>query len=275
MDICIRPHDVGKASSAQLGQKIAQMGFECVQLAIAKAILGQTAAPGTLTQEVVKEIRHGFNVAGLSIPILGAYFNPVHSNAQKALDGQLKFSDHLRLESAFGAEYVASETGSFNDDKWTYNPKNQTKEAFDKVKKVFQELSLDAAKYNAKMSIEGAWGHCIYSPQQMKNLLDEIDNGFVFTTFDLFNYLYAGNYQNRFDIFEEGLKLLGDKIVIFHIKDFTPQGDVLKQVPIGDGIMEWQKLLPVIKQHYPNAHLVFEGVPEPQKSLAFVKNALV
>ena len=279
MKICIRPHDVGKDTAAHLGAEIHRLGFDGVQLAIAKALTDEagtaiTGNPGTLHDELVAKIRAGFNTNGVDIPILGAYFNPVHSNVEKARAGQAKFSDHLRLEAAFGAQYVASETGSYNDDKWTYNPKNQTEEAFQAVKKVFAELAADAETYNAKLSIEGAWGHCMFSPQQMARLIHEIDNGHVFTTCDLYNYLYSGNYERREQIFEDCLKLLGKKIVIFHIKDFNVFDGVLKEVPIGDGIMGWDKFLPIIQQEYPHANLVFEGVPEKEKSLAFVKQVL-
>lgn len=274
MQICIRPHDVGKSTAQELGREIARLGFDGVQLAIAKAIQGQTGNPGTLTNDVVKEIRSGFNDAGIDIPVLGAYFNPVHSNKDKATLGRKKFSDHLRLASGFGAKYVASETGSYNDDKWTYNPKNQTEEAFQAVKKVFASLAEDAAKYNANLSIEGAWGHCMYCPKQMRRLIDEIDNSHVFTTLDLFNYLYIGNYKNRRQIFEEALKLFGKKIVIFHIKDFVVEDEKLKEVAIGTGIMGWKDLLPIVQKDYPNAILVFEGVPDKEKSLSYVKNVL-
>lgn len=279
MRICIRPHDVGRDTAARLGAEIRRLGFDGVQLAIAKALTdeagnGITGDPGTLTEELVSRIRGGFNASGVDIPILGAYFNPVHSNAAKARAGQEKFSDHLRLESAFGAQYVASETGSYNDDKWTYNPRNQTEEAFQAVRRVFGELAADAERYGANLSIEGAWGHCMFSPQQMARLIHEIDNGHVFTTCDLYNYLYAGNYERREQIFEDCLRLLGKKIVIFHIKDFDVFDGVLREVPVGDGIMGWDRFLPVIQHEYPDANLVFEGVPEKERSLAFVRQVL-
>lgn len=116
MTICIRPHDVGKASAGELGKAVKALGFDGVQLAIAKAIKDQNGSPETLTDEVCAEIRKGFNENGISIPVLGAYFNPVHSNKAKVKAGQEKFADHLKKASLFGAKFVASETGSYNDE---------------------------------------------------------------------------------------------------------------------------------------------------------------
>lgn len=279
MNICIRPHDVGKGSAFELGKKIHALGFSGVQLAIAKAIEGQNGNPDTLTENVVKEIRQGFNENNVSIPVLGAYFNPVHSNKDKVSAGQAKFADHLKKAKLFGAKFVASETGSYNDEPWTYNPKNQTEEAYQEVKKVFTPLAITAKKYDSYVSMEGAWHHCMFCPKQMKRMLDELNapelgGGHVWTTVDLFNYLYIGNYQDREKIFDECLDLLKGKIGVFHLKDFAIKGDELVEVPLGDGIMGWDKLLPKIAKEVPDANLIFEGVPEKEKSLIYVKNIL-
>ena len=175
MTICIRPHDVGKASAGELGKAVKALGFDGVQLAIAKAIKDQNGSPETLTDEACAEIRKGFNENGISIPVLGAYFNPVHSNKAKVKTGQEKFADHLKKASLFGAKFV-------------------------EVKKIFSPLAIAAKENSTFASIEGAWHHCIFCPEQMKRLLDELNvselgDGHVFTTVDIFNYLYNGNYQ--------------------------------------------------------------------------------
>ena len=88
------------------------------------------------------------------------------------------------------------------------------------------------------------------------------------------NYLYIGNYQNREAIFQECLELFKDKIKVFHIKDFVIENDQIVEVEIGKGIMGWHKFLPIIKEKYPEAILVFEGVKNVPASLQFVKKVL-
>ena len=275
MELCIRPHDIGTDTTADfLGKEIAKLGFYGVQLAVAKAIHANDGSPENLTQEAIKEIRAGFNSHGVEIPILGAYFNPVHSDKAKVKAGRDKFADHLQKAREFGALYVASETGSYNDDKWTYNPRNQTEEAFDEVLQIFAPLAEIAREAKSCMSLEGAWGHCMYSPEQMARLIKEIDTGYVRTTVDIYNYLYIGNYEQRYDIFHKCLDLFGDKIVIFHIKDFVPEGDHLTEVPLGKGIMGWDKIVKEIRAELPNALLVFEGVKDLKNSLDYFKTLL-
>lgn len=271
MNIIIRPHDVGFGTPAWLGKTTHDWGFDGVQLAIPKAVEGQTGEPGTLTPETIAAIRTGFNDNGVEIPILGAYFNPVHSNKELVRAGAAKYADHLRHAAGFGARFVASETGSYNDDAWTYNPRNQTEEAFKEVLSVFAPMPQIAKESGVKMVIEGAWGHCMYCPEQLKRLIDELDNGSVGVIIDILNYLYIGNYRERARIFETALKLFKGKIAAFHLKDFVVKDGALEMAPLGQGIMGWKDFLPVIMQEVPDALLVFEEVRDVPNSLRFVR----
>lgn len=275
MTLCIRPHDVGKDTPEALAEKIHALGFQGVQLAIAKAIKDQNGNPDTLTEEVCKEIKAGFNKHNVEIPLLGAYFNPVHSNKEKVKAGAEKFADHLRKAHIFGAKYVASETGSYNDEPWIYHPKNQTEEAFEEVYSVFKPLADIAKEAGSFLTVEGAWGHCMYCPAQMERLVKALDNGNIRVTVDIYNYLYEKNYEQRFDILDECLDRFGDKIAVFHIKDFNVNPDgTLREVGIKDGIMGWDKMLPKIKKAVPNALLVFEGMKDLENSLEIFKSYL-
>ena len=274
MKILIRPHDIGKGSADWLGKTANEWGFDGVQLAIAKAVEGQNGNPGTLTPAVISEIRHGFNDHNVEIPLLGAYFNPVHSNKEKVELGAAKYADHLRHAKEFGAFCVASETGSYNDDKWTYNPKNQTEEAFKEVVKVFAPMPQIAEENGVCMALEGAWGHCMYCPEQLKRLADEIDPGqknFRFIV-DIYNYLYIGNHEERAKIFEQCLKLFQGKIFGFHMKDYVVKDGNLELAPLGQGLMGWKDFLPVIMTECPDAALVFEGVVDVPNSLKFIRS---
>lgn len=275
MTLCIRPHDVGKDTPEALAEKIHNLGFQGVQLAIAKAIKNQNGNPDTLTEEVCKEIKAGFNKHNVEIPLLGAYFNPVHSNKEKVKAGAEKFADHLRKAHLFGAKYVASETGSYNDEPWIYHPKNQTEEAFEEVYSVFKPLADVAKEAGSFLTVEGAWGHCMYCPAQMDRLVKALDNGNIRVTVDIYNYLYEKNYEQRFDILDECLDRFGDKIAVFHIKDFNVNPDgTLREVGIKDGIMGWDKMLPKIQKAVPNALLVFEGMKDLETSLEIFKSYL-
>ena len=201
MKIIVRAHDVGKTDEKTLAKKIKELGFDGLQLAINKCIINETAQAGSMSDERLDEMAKAFSDEGLIIPLIGSYFNPVHSNKETVNKNILKFKDHLRFAHKFNTLYVGTETGSFNDDKWTYNPLNRTEEAYQEVKRIFTDIISYAKEVNSNICIEGADGHCIYQPKALKRLLDDIDNGHMFITVDVYNYLneqnYSVEYQNQ------------------------------------------------------------------------------
>jgi len=276
MKIGVRVHDFGKSDAETLAKKAKEVGFDGVQLVLNKAIEGETGLAGTLSKEKANYFYETFKKYGIDICMLGAYFNPVHSNKELVNNMIAKFEEHLKYENDFHAGYVGSETGSFNDDKWTYNPLNRTEDAFKEVKRIFSRLAKCAEENNAKIALEGAYGHCMYEPKALKRLVDEINSKSIYYTVDIYNYLSIDNYMNYKEIFEECLELFKGKIVIFHLKDFVIQDGALKQCCIGKGQIDYNYLIRRIKETNPDSYLVFEGSkPEDmQFSFDFVKNLI-
>ena len=276
MKIGVRVHDFGKSNAKILAKQAKAIGFDGVQFVINKAIEGETGKPGTLNKEKALEFYNAFKSEGLEIFMLGAYFNPVHSNKDLVKENILKFKEHLSLEHEFHTKYVGTETGSFNDDKWTYNPLNRTEDAYQEVLRIFKDLAKCAEENNANMAIEGAFGHCMFEPKALKRLVTEINSPNVYYIVDIYNYLAISNYKNYKEIFEESLKLFKGRIVIFHLKDFIVENDALKQCAIGTGLLDYDYLLKRMKEEAPNAYLIFEGSkPEDMEfSYNFVKSKL-
>ena len=276
MKIGVRVHDFGKSNAETLAKQAKAVGFDGVQFVINKAIEGETGKAGTLNDEKVKAFADAFHNEGLDIVMLGAYFNPVHSNKQLVCDNIAKFKEHLAYENKFGARFVGTETGSFNDDKWTYNPLNRTEEAYQEVLRIFKDLAKTAEDNNANMAIEGAFGHCMFEPKALYRLVSEINSNNVYYIVDIYNYLAISNYENYKEILEECFKLFKGRIVIFHLKDFVIEDGALKQCAIGKGLLDYDYLLKRMNEEAPDAYLIFEGSkPEDMEfSYNFVKSKL-
>lgn len=276
MKIGVRVHDFGKSNAETLAKQAKAVGFDGVQFVINKAIEGESGKAGTLNDEKVKAFADAFHNEGLDIVMLGAYFNPVHSNKQLVSDNIAKFKEHLAYEKKFGARFVGTETGSFNDDKWTYNPLNRTEEAYQEVLRIFKDLAKTAEENNANMAIEGAFGHCMFEPKALYRLVSEINSNNVYYIVDIYNYLAISNYENYKEILEECFKLFKGRIVIFHLKDFIIEDGALKQCAIGKGLLDYDYLLKRMNEEAPDAYLIFEGSkPEDMEfSYNFVKSKL-
>lgn len=259
MQIAFRTHDLGVKGAAAAVEKCNNCGIQAVQLVAYKFIDELPYQPNALTAEKAEALGRALKEGGIKVGLIGAYFNPVHSNKQKVANCKAVFKDYLKYSSLLGCNTVGSETGSFNDDKWTYNPLNRTEEALETVIKTFKELALYAKEVGAYIGMEGAAGHVCYDVATLKRAVDGVNEDNVKVIFDIYNYLDASNYKNYLEILDEGLKTFAGKIVVFHVKDCVFEDGKLKQVAPGRGMFDFNKLLGKIKAYDKDAVLVLEG----------------
>lgn len=259
MKIAFRTHDLGVKGVDNAVVKCKECGIDAVQLVAYKFIDEIKYAPSALNGENSRQIGEALKKGGVEVPLIGAYFNPVHSDKQKVANCKQIFKDYLKYSKNLGCNIVGSETGSFNDDKWTYNPKNRTEEALEIVIDTFSELAAYAKSVGAYVGMEGAAGHVCYDVKTLKRAIDEINADNIKVIFDIYNLLDSGNYKNYLEIFDEGLEAFAGKILLFHIKDCVFEDGKLRQVPPGQGMFDFDKLLAKIKAYDENAVLVLEG----------------
>lgn len=260
MKIGIRAHDLGKGTINDIAKLANDYSIEYLQLVLPKAIINDN---GLLNEEKAKNILNVLQNHNLQVAMLGAYFNPVHSKNEVVQAGITKFKNHLQYASLLNCQYVGTETGSYNDDSWTYNPKNRSEEAYRKVLDIILDLCEYSLNFESKVVCEGAFGHVIHSPERLKRLVDDVEKQFpgqIKVIIDLYNYLSDDNYQDYYQILVKAIELLKDKIVIFHLKDYTIVDGKLKQVHIGKGLMDYSKIIKVIQTYCPDAYLIFEGI---------------
>ncbi len=258
MQIAFRTHDLGVKGLENAIEKAKNCGISAVQLVAYKFMDEIKYVPNALNEENSAAIGGALKAAGIKVPLIGAYFNPVHSNNEKVANCKAVFKDYLKYSENLGCNIVGSETGSFNDDKWTYNPLNRTEEALKTVISTFKELAAYAKTCGAFVGMEGAAGHVCWNVATLKRAIDEIAADNIKVIFDIYNYLDASNYSNYLEILDEGLKTFGN-IVVFHIKDCVFEDGKLKQVAPGKGMFDFDKILSKIKAYDKNAYLVLEG----------------
>ncbi len=265
----IRGHDlVSKSNVEELVSKLKEVGIDYLQLVFPK-----TFADYSYSLDYVNHVKEVLEANNIKIAMLGAYFNPVHSDINVVEKGINNFKSNLDIMHILNAPYVGSETGSFNDSPWIYVLKNRTEEGYLQSKKVFQELSSYAKKVNGNIIIEPAFGHVMYSVECLKRLVDELNSENVFVTIDLYNLLDASNFQHKDEIFLDALKTFNSKIKVIHLKDGDVVDNKLVQLAPGKGKFNYPYMLSLISKYCPDAVLVFEGVKSEDilYSLNFLK----
>lgn len=259
MKLMIRAHDLSVKGAENINSRLCELGLDGVQFVAYKSIDGLTYAPNQLSHEQAKDISHKIKMNGMDIALIGAYFNPVHPNTAKIENGIAVFKDYISFAKDLGCDYIGSETGSYNGDPWIYHPMNHSDEALDRVVATFSDLANFAEQNGVNIAMEGAFGHVCHTPRRLKEAVSRINKDNISYIFDLYNYLDISNVDITYDILDEGISLLEDKILLFHIKDFTIENDKLKQCGVGKGILDFDRILRTIYNHNKNAILVLEG----------------
>ena len=265
----IRGHDLPGAPFETIDDFVdsfRQFDLDYLQLVYKKAFRNFAVDPRFLLElsDKLKENR-------IRVAMVGAYFNMIHPDEEKYLDGVEFFKQCLETAPVFDCGLVGSETGSANGDRWTYNEYNHTKQAYERVADTIRGLVYYGNSFKTRPVIEGAYAHTVYEPDLLYELC--CDTGIQDVTIDIYNYLHIGNYEQADAIFERSMELFKDKVRIFHIKDFKVEQGKLVQCGIGQGIMNWKKYIPVIMSETPDAVCILEGVTgdDIETSIAYLR----
>jgi hypothetical protein len=105
MKIAVRVHDLGKSSAIELAKKTKEIGFDGVQLVLYKAIDGFGGKAHSIEYKDILETAKAFKDNNVLVTMLGAYFNPVHSNKELVADTIERFKDNESNEETPGPGY--------------------------------------------------------------------------------------------------------------------------------------------------------------------------
>ena len=141
----IRAHDLGCFAADELARRVSAGGFECVQLAVGKAIEDVDLSAGGIHETMVAGIAAAFKRHRVGIEVLGCYINPIHPDRDTRRSLYGLFNEHLRHARAFGCGIVALESGSLNGD-YSHHPGNHGEAAFQQLLPVMRELVDEASR---------------------------------------------------------------------------------------------------------------------------------
>jgi len=260
MRLGIRGHDLGKNIPEKFAQSVVEAKLESIQLVLPKAIEFDSDVAPILNDELTTEVKEQLEEKEIKVAMLGAYFNPIHSDKELVAMAVENFKNHLKKAKFFGTELVGTETGSYNDDEWTWHENNDSEEAFLEVLRVFKEILPVAEAAGVYLTIEPAYHHVISTPARLKRLVNELDSPNVRVIFDLFNLLHKGNTDQQGQLVDEMVELFSDKIMIVHAKDFILEDGELMQVAPGKGDMDYSYLMEKLHTLKTTPDIILEGV---------------
>jgi L-ribulose-5-phosphate 3-epimerase UlaE len=77
--------------------------------------------------------------------------------------------------------------------------------------------------------------------------------------FDPVNLLDHTNASRQEELFDDVFALFGGRVAAMHMKDFIIEGEKKREVPIGEGMLDYPALMKRLKQHKPHISALIEG----------------
>jgi L-ribulose-5-phosphate 3-epimerase len=256
----VRGHDFGRQPTHALAAAIAERGFTCLQLALAKALSDVDSATGKLSVALGRRIGQAFAARGVEIAVLGCYINPLHPDPATREAGMARFLEHLRLAPAMGAALVGTETGSVRAD-YGFDPENHGEASLGRCIRQVARLVEEAERFGVMVGIEAVASHVVSTPARLHKVLREVASHNLQVIFDPVNLLDATNWRDQDTLFQEAFDRFGDRIQVLHAKDLVLDGDRPRVVPVGQGLVNYRLVVDLLRQTKSLTYALLEDTP--------------
>jgi sugar phosphate isomerase/epimerase len=257
MQLGIRLHDTTKLPFEERIREVHDLGFTCGHLALAKVIDEFPTTDEAMTPGLAMYIKNVFAKNNVDIAVLGCYLNMANPNKEQLDKAVHRYMAHIRFASLLGCGVVGTETGAPNET-YTFTPECHTEEALRTLINNMRPIVRYAEQMGVIFAIEPVYRHIVWNAKQARKVLDEIASPNLQIIFDPVNLLDIANYQNRQEIIDETIDLLGPDIAMVHLKDFQIRDGKMLSVGCGLGEMDYTSILKFMKERKPYIHATLE-----------------
>lgn len=255
MILGMRGHDFGRMSPERLADAIAGYGFRATQLAFAKCFEGQ--AEQYMTPEALASVRDTFASRGVAIPVMGSYVSASDADDAVREAAKAKYAAALRASVTLGAGCVGTETTHFTA------PESEREAAYARLLDFARSVAGAAEACGGIAAIEPVALHTLNTPELTRRLLDDVHSAHLKIIFDLANLVTPETTapEAQREILERSIACFGDDVVALHLKDgaFGADGK-WENRPLGEGVMDWARLLPRMRERFDALCVLREGV---------------
>lgn len=268
LNLTIRGHDFTQVRTLkELAEESQNQGIHTVQLALGLSFPELDSGARAINSGMGNFVKRTLLQENVHVGILSCYINMIHPDLDIREQLLVKFERYLQYAASFGASMVASETGNIFPE-IRYTEENFTDEAFEQVVAVIRRLVKTGEKYNMMVGIEPGLNHPIYSIERVCQLLDEVDSDYLGIILDPTNLITSSTYQEQVQLVETAFDHFGEKICAVHLKDFIVEKQRIIPKNLGEGQMDYQKIVELITSNKPYLFVVLEETKDQKISHA-------
>jgi len=254
MKVGVRAHDFGRHSADDLARIIKEAGFECVQLAPTKALVGVDGFDKI--EPYLDEIGTAFSKHDVEITVLGCYIEPSLTDDEERLKNVEIFKKSLSYAKQLGIKIVGTETTNLP----LFTAPSEREKVYQILKDSVLRMVEQAEKESVYVGIEPVAEHTLNTPELTQRLFSEINSKQLKIIFDPVNLVLPSIINRQKEIFNELFRLVGNEIAVMHIKDIVAEDNQKVWCNIGAGIIDYGYILDWVKRFKPDMRLLREGV---------------
>ena len=261
MNIGIRMHDAAPGTLRERAGFVREQGFSCVHLALSKTIDPALMEPAAATPGLAAQVKH--DLGDIDLAVLGCYLNLTHPAESVYQDILKRYRAHIQLARWMNAGCVGTETGNPNVT-YSYDAaRSHTPEALEMFIRRVAPVVEYAEKFGVTLAIEPVYTHIVHDGKVARKALDIIRSDNLKIILDPVNLLHTDNIARRDEVIREAIDLLGEDVVIIHMKDYKLTGNGISSMACGLGEMDYTDILRFAKHQKPFIQMTLEDtLPE-------------
>lgn len=260
----------------ELAPRIREFGFDAIYLEL-KHLSDIDYRLGMISKEFANHFAEVYERAGVAIPVLGCYSNLIHPDPDIRRENIAMFKEHLRYAKHFGANVVATETGTASDrNPWDPHPDNQNEEQWRLLREVLSELAEEAEKHGVSIALEGYYNNVIGTPERMERMLREVSSPRLGIVADPCNYINRAVAARQDDVIREMFDRLENVMLLAHAKDIYISDTKESTPAAGTGMLNHRLYYELLLARRPDLKIYFEHLNETQmpSSVSFVRDVI-
>ena len=170
-----------------------------------------------------------------------------------------------------GANVIGSETTNFRD-----MDEGERSVRFGYLVDSVGQMVEAAERYGVIVGIEPVSVHTLNTPELTARLLDIIASDNLQIIFDPVNLITLENIERQDELLDRCFDAFGDRIVALHCKDVMVKDGELHRTILGEGWLNYGKLMGWLKENRPGLNLIREGADPAtaHKDIAFLKSVI-
>jgi sugar phosphate isomerase/epimerase len=257
------------ATPTEVARKTRSYGLRSVQLIPDEINIGWgfdgNGATGSFVEWAEAYQREGVEICGI-----GGYLNLLHHNLERREHNLKLFEQFLRAMQEIDCRYVSTETGSFAaSGDWDFDPINETRAAWDELRRVTERLLNVAVQTNTTLLYEPYIANVCSTPERGARFVREFDSVHLALLMDPTNWFDNALAQPEHvqSVIERGFAAERGLFRLAHAKDMTPPtlGADRPGLPgPGQGIIDYALYITLLRQHAYTGALVIEHLTEDE-----------